>query len=91
VLNTRFIIFSVDGFNKEQSGIARYGNDDWIKPNARVTKEVVDGQPCLFLKAIRCINEHEEILYDYNDSSAPWRWEEVIKKVKVVLKVYVTK
>ncbi|XP_062580856.1 histone-lysine N-methyltransferase set-1-like [Saccostrea cucullata] len=57
----------------KSKGIAKYANDEWVRPNARVVKEIIDDEPYLFLKSIQNLKEGEEIRYDYNDSSAPWR------------------
>ena len=65
--------FSVDAFDESISGIARYANDEWRKPNARVIKENVDGNVHLFLKCIRPIACGAEIRYDYNNNDADWR------------------
>ena len=63
----------MEAYDLSKSGLARYANDEWRKPNARVVKEVVNGTPHLFLKCVRPISPGDEIRYDYNNKDAIWR------------------
>ncbi len=65
-------IFSFDASDPD-SGLGRYANDNWTKPNAVVRLHHIGGNPHLFLKAIRDNVAHTEIPYDYGDPSAPCR------------------
>lgn len=80
-----YLCYSVDA-SDVSSCIARYANDEWVEPNARVVKEVIDGEPYLVLKSVRHIKKGEEIRYDYNDKSAPWRVGIDSAKIKWTLK-----
>ncbi|XP_053389982.1 histone-lysine N-methyltransferase NSD2-like, partial [Mercenaria mercenaria] len=71
----------IDAYHQSTAGIARYANDEWQKPNSRVVKEVVNGEPHLFLKCIRPITVGMEIRYNYNNKDAFWRTS---KKVTVM-------
>ena len=66
-------IFSIDATRIET--IAKYVNDDHVKPNSTM-KKVVDqsGTNHLCLFAIRDIAVNEEILYNYGEGlDLPWR------------------
>ena len=64
--------FSVDATDPETSGLGRYSNDEWISPNCKMVKLVVDRMPGLFLKALVNIKPNTEITYDYGVDN-PWR------------------
>ncbi|KAL4221150.1 histone H4-K20 monomethylation [Mactra antiquata] len=55
------------------SGIGRMVNDNHKKPNSKVVVEEVDGHPILSIYSIRLIHTGEEICFDYQDPSVPWR------------------
>jgi hypothetical protein len=48
-------------------------NDEHKKPNSKVVVEDNNGQPSLCIYSIRRILRGEEICFDYNDPSVPWR------------------
>jgi SET domain-containing protein len=54
-------------------GMLKWANDEWRQPNAKMSKQVVTGVPCLTLTALMDIAPQEEIRYDYGASRAPWR------------------
>ena len=70
------LIFSLSSYDASNptSGIGRYANDKWTKPiNSKVVCIKIDGMPHLFLRSLSVISPFGEIMYDYGDSSAPWR------------------
>ena len=67
----------IDAGNVE-SGLARFINDDFCKPNARPYEIVINSNSYIGLKAKQKITVGDEIRYDYlcgrgNAQSFPWR------------------
>lgn len=58
---------------KNDGSLGRMANDEWIDPNAKMKKLVVDGIPRLALFALKSIMPGEEIVYDYGGKMYPWR------------------
>ncbi|KAL4234518.1 hypothetical protein ACF0H5_006161 [Mactra antiquata] len=59
------------------AGFGRMINDDHKKPNCKVVVEDNDGRPSLTIYSIRQITKGEEICFNYQDSSVPWRKEQL--------------
>ncbi|XP_072044884.1 uncharacterized protein [Amphiura filiformis] len=66
--------FGIDA-SDPASGICRYANDEWIKPNSRMERVNIDKEPHLFLKALCNIKKDSEIRYNYHYEEAPWGFE----------------
>ena len=56
-----------------KSGIGRFANDEWIRPNCVMRMRQIEGVPYLFLFALRDVDPGSELRYDYGDPTAPWR------------------
>ncbi|XP_016098955.1 probable histone-lysine N-methyltransferase set-1 [Sinocyclocheilus grahami] len=56
----------------DDGSLGRLVNDD-KKPNAKMLKIEVNGNPHLCLFAIKNISEGQEITYDYGGADLPWR------------------
>ena len=69
---------SIDASDAD-SGIIRYANDNWLKPNCKMERLMVDNKPHLFLKAIQNIPANQELRYDYN-TDAEWRQARQVRK-----------
>jgi SET domain-containing protein len=65
------------------AGFGRMINDDHKKPNCKVVVEDNDGRPSLTIYSIRQITKGEEICFNYQDSSVPWR-KVCINKVDIL-------
>ncbi|XP_067311201.1 uncharacterized protein [Pseudorasbora parva] len=67
----------------ENGSLGRLVNDDHVKPNCRMKKNVADGKPHLVLFALKNIERGDELTYDYGGSDWPWRVDKNRKKKQV--------
>ena len=56
------------------SGVGRFANDQWVKPNCEIRKQDIDDVPYLFLFAKCDIEPEVELRYNYGRKTAPWRY-----------------
>nr|XP_055041257.1 uncharacterized protein LOC129428912 isoform X2 [Misgurnus anguillicaudatus]XP_055041258.1 uncharacterized protein LOC129428912 isoform X2 [Misgurnus anguillicaudatus] len=71
--------------SKEDGSLGRLVNDDHKNPNCKVKTVVVEGKPHLCLFSLRDICPDEEIIYNYGDSSWPWRSVELCDEISVAV------
>ena len=74
-INTKqCLIYRIDASHVD-SGMARWINDQWKNPNAKMKKVLVDNTVHLCLFAQTDIAAGKEIRYDYGVTDLPWRKE----------------
>ncbi|RVE63373.1 hypothetical protein OJAV_G00135680 [Oryzias javanicus] len=59
--------------SREDGSFGRFVNDDHRRPNCKMKKIDVNGEPHLCLFALHNIGVGEEITYDYGGNDCPWR------------------
>ncbi|CAG5864309.1 unnamed protein product, partial [Menidia menidia] len=64
--------FNIDA-SRDDGSFGRLINDEHRRPNCRMKKIDVNGNPHLCLFALNDIKEGEEITYDYGGEDCPWR------------------
>ena len=74
---------SIDA-SREDGSLGRLVNDEHRRPNCKMKRIDVNGNPHLCLFALDDIQEGEEITYDYGSEDCPWRTQVCYNTVNII-------